>query len=242
MSDPIIVDISHWQPTPDWAKLKAAGVKGVILKATQGTTYVDPTFRSRYDAAIAAGFAVSTYHFLEAGNIQTQMNFYLNTLKPRDGERMCIDYETESGKPTPPLSDLENAVGYLFTVSRNLQITIYSGHLIKDQLRDGYSDVLAMTSLWISQYTSATAPSWPTGTWPNWTLWQYTDAAKVDGIDGAVDGNRFNGSDENAVKWLGPAGAEPAPAPEPEPKYVEMAKLPEGIGLKVDGVVVVEAS
>jgi len=209
MADPIVVDLSHYQPTPDWQKLKAAGVVGVILKCTDGAGYVDPTFASRYDAAIAAGLAVSTYHFLRPGNIQTQMNFYLNTLKPRNGERLCLDHE-DAGVT---LKELEQAVAYLQTDSRDIQVTVYSGHLIKDQLRDGYSDVLAMTSLWIAQYTSANAPSWPIGTWPDWTLWQYTDKATVSGISGPVDGNKFNGSAENCGKWLGPATSGPAPEP-----------------------------
>jgi lysozyme len=211
--NPLIIDISHWQPDPDWAKLKANGTLGVILKATEGTGYVDPTFRSRYDAAIKAGLAVSTYHFFKAGNVQTQMNNYLNTVKPRQGERMVLDHEEKAS-----LSELESAVSYLLTDSRKLQITIYSGHLIKEQLGSKNSEILAAnTSLWIAQYTSAESPTWPGGTWPDWSLWQYTDKATAAGIAGAVDGNRFNGSDANALKWLNPAGAEPVPTPEPPP-------------------------
>jgi GH25 family lysozyme M1 (1,4-beta-N-acetylmuramidase) len=37
MPNPVVVDISHWNPTPDWAKLKADGTVGVIHKATEGT-------------------------------------------------------------------------------------------------------------------------------------------------------------------------------------------------------------
>jgi hypothetical protein len=47
-------------------------------------------------------------------------------------------------------------------------------------------------------------------------LWQYSDNERVAGFSGAVDGNKFNGSDENCLKWFGPA-AEPAPEPQPEP-------------------------
>ena len=197
--DTVVVDLSHWNPTPDWAALKDSGVCGVNVKATEGTSYVDEAFHSRYGDAIAAGLAVSTYHFFKAGSVEAQMNHYLNTVKPRDGERMCIDHEEKAS-----LAELEQAVAYMNTDSRNLQISVYSGHLIKDQLGNNRSDVLAGTSLWIAHYTTKSAPTWPTATWPTWSLWQFTDAAKVAGISQPVDGNRFNGSSENCVKWIGP--------------------------------------
>jgi lysozyme len=235
-SDPIVVDLSHYQPDPDWAKLKSAGIVGVILKCTEGQTYVDPTFRKRYDAALAAGLAVSTYHFMRPGSVTGQMNHYLNTLKPRPGERVCLDHED----PKVSLADLESAVQYLESDSRDLQITVYSGHVIKEQLGSKYSDVLAETSLWLAQYSAT--PSWPTGTWDTWTLWQYSDKGSVAGITGNVDFNRFNGSDENCAKWIGPA-SEPAPAPAPGPERPTLVAIIKGSGsvvVTVDGVVVAE--
>ena len=67
--NPVIIDISHHQADPiDWTKLKANGTVGVILKATEGTSYTDPTYASRKKAALAAGLAVSSYHFFKKGN------------------------------------------------------------------------------------------------------------------------------------------------------------------------------
>ena len=205
-NDLVAIDISHWQPEPDFEKVAASGIVGVILKATEGQTNIDATFRRRYDAALAAGLAVSSYHFMRPGNIVGQMNNYLNTVKPRQGERVCLDHEDS----LVSLADLESAVEYLMGDSRDLQITIYSGHVIKEQLGGRRSDILAdNTSLWIAQYSSS--PTWPTATWPTWSLWQYTDGATVDGITGAVDGDRFNGSADNCRRWFGPAGEAPAP-------------------------------
>ena len=87
-------------------------------------------------------------------------------------------------------TNLCDAVGNLLQMRPDLQVTIYSGHLIKEQLGSTKNDYLAEnTSLWIAQYTTAAAPSWPTATWPLWSLWQYTDKATVDGITKPVDGN-----------------------------------------------------
>lgn len=214
----VVVDISHYQPTPNYDKLAAAGIVGVILKCTQGKSYVDPTFRARYDDAIESGMPVSTYHFLEKGDPVGQMKWYLKNLDPRPGERVCLDHEAESDGSSASLNELKQAVNYLRADERGLEITIYSGNLVKEQLGPtGYDETLALTSLWIAHYTGATSPSWPQGTWPTWSLWQYTDKASAGGIS-PVDGNRFNGSPENCAKWFGPTDeSEPLPPPGPGP-------------------------
>ena len=243
MTAPICIDLSHHNPTPDWAKIMAAGVAGVIFKATEGTSYKDPTLYERASAAKAAGLLTGTYHFMRPGKIAEQMDWYLEVVDPVEGERMVLDHE-DAGVS---VGDLADAVEYLLGDRPDLQITIYSGHLIKEQLGNSRNDLLAeKTSLWIAQYTSG-SPSWPKTTWPTWSLHQYTDKANVPGISAPVDGNRFNGSPESFAAWLSPAGAEPAPPPEPVPPVVDIGPVridiqtPPGIrvSVAVNGEVVV---
>jgi lysozyme len=234
VSVPVVIDLSHWNPTPDWDTLKASGVVGIIHKATEGTGYVDDMLFSRARDAMNAGLKWSTYHFLRPDSMQTQMDHYLGTVDPRQGERVCLDHE-DAGVS---LEDLEDAVAYLASQRPDLQLTIYSGHLIKEQIGNRNSATLAKTSLWIAQYTSADQPSWPTATWPIWSLWQYTDKAQVPGIGAPVDGNRWNGDEQSLRAWFGPTGEEelePSPMPpEPVPVTVEMT-VPAGIRLIING-------
>jgi lysozyme len=227
-----VVDLSHHNPTPDWAKLKAGGVVGVILKATEGTTYVDPDYASRrHDAEVIGGLCVASYHFMRPGSMKAQLDHFLGIVQPAKGERVVLDHEDDRVS----LGELEQAVSILLADSRDLQVCVYSGHLIKEQLGSKHSSTLADTSLWIAQYTAASAPSWPTGTWPTWSLWQWTDSETVPGISAPVDGNRWNGSPDNLVKWFGPA-AEPAPAPPPGPQIetVEVViRIPAGLPYRV---------
>lgn len=207
-----VIDISHHQATVDFDKIKADGVVGVILKCTEGKAVVDKTHKVRRQAAMNAGLEVSSYHFLRPGDMGQQMAFYLTTLKPRRGERVIIDHEDDK----VPLKDLVNAVEILLADPADLQVTVYSGHLIKQQLGNTKNDTLAKTSLWIAQYTKAPAPSWPTGTWPTWTLWQYSDVGAVQGVSGNCDVNHFNGSQESCQRWMKPATeVPPGTAPEP---------------------------
>jgi lysozyme len=206
------VDISHWQGDVDFAALKRAGVLAVIAKCSEGVSYVDEHYQRNREGALAQGLAFATYHYLLPGNAGRQMEHYLTTLEPRRGERVCVDFEEEGCT----LEDLKLAVETLLEFGLDLQVTVYSGHLIKEALNGRFDSLLAEnTSLWIAQYTSAPAPSWPAQVWPQWALWQHSDKGSVDGVDGDVDCNRFNGSDANLVKWIGP------PA---EPEVVEIAE------------------
>jgi GH25 family lysozyme M1 (1,4-beta-N-acetylmuramidase) len=216
MNDPCVIDLSHHNPTPDWAKLVSIGVVGVIHKATEGTTYKDPTLYERARAAMDSGLLWSTYHFMRPGSMTEQMDWYLEVVDPVQGERVCLDHEDDGVS----LDELEAAVNYLLLTRPDLQVTIYSGHLIEEQLGSTRNDYLAdNTSLWTAQYTTASAPSWPTGTWPEWSLWQYSQTVTVPGISQKVDGNRWNGDEDALRLWFGPASAiEPAP-PEPAPGY-----------------------
>lgn len=53
-----------------------AGTVAVVAKATQGTTYKDPTFHDFMDQAAAAGAISAGYHFLEQGNAAAQAEYY----------------------------------------------------------------------------------------------------------------------------------------------------------------------
>lgn len=61
------IDVSSWQhpggAAIDFGRVKAAGVDGVWIKCTQGTSYLNPFFHGDYDAAKAAGLVVGAFHF-----------------------------------------------------------------------------------------------------------------------------------------------------------------------------------
>jgi lysozyme len=208
--DLVVIDASHWQETknpPNWQILIDAEVVGVILKCTESTNYTDPTFRTRYESAIDAGLAVSSYHFCRPGDLVEQMAYYLAALQPRQGERVVLDWE-DSGVG---LEDIRDAVDYLLDVRPDLQITIYgSSSFLKERVKAGDS-LGQTTSLWVASYTSNPEPSDFGPAWEFWSLWQFTDKATVSGY-GPVDGNRFNGSSDVCRAWIGPYVA-PAPGP-----------------------------
>lgn len=213
-----IVDLSHFNTVTDPQAVKDAGIIGVIHKATDGTSFVDPMYEARKQAFAGLGWA--SYHFLRARNAAAQMAHYLSVVKSCAHEQLVIDFER--GNPSPSLSDLQEAVNYLRSHAPNNPITIYGGALLKEQVGDRSVMWLEETSLWVAQYTTADAPNWTRQTWPEWRLWQYSDG-NVGGDPHTVPGIRqcdcseFNGSDDECRAWFGASDPSIAPTAPPAP-------------------------
>jgi len=56
-------DVSNWQGTVDWAGAYKKGARFAYIKATEGTTYRDPSFNTNYTKSYSAGFIRGAYHF-----------------------------------------------------------------------------------------------------------------------------------------------------------------------------------
>jgi len=225
------IDISHYQSISSFSSIKSAGVVGVFQKCTEGTTYYDSTYGSRYPQALDAGLKWGAYHFLKHGNVPQQMDWFLSKAKLPSGSRVAIDYEDSACT----LTDLQQAIESISGKDSTLQICVYCGGLLKGQVSStGDYSWLSPYPLWLAQYTSGT-PTWPKNIWPQWTLWQYTDQGKVSGISGAVDLNTFNGSPENCAKWFGPTEVVPVPPPPPpvEPVVAVALTVPDGVEVSI---------
>jgi hypothetical protein len=62
---PLVIDIYHGDAVQDFARVKAAGIIGVIHKASQGGAVVDRAYASRRKLALAAGLKWGAYHFFD---------------------------------------------------------------------------------------------------------------------------------------------------------------------------------
>ena len=61
-----VLDISGHNGEVDFAKVKASGIEGVMLKCSEGKDYLAPKFKPNYEKALAAGLKVGAYHFLRS--------------------------------------------------------------------------------------------------------------------------------------------------------------------------------
>lgn len=190
----VVVDVSHHNgPNLDFAAAAAAGILGVIHKATQGVSIVDPEWAANRAGALAAGLMFGSYHFGDGSDGGAQAQHFLASVGPNPGELLALDLESNSAGPSMTLEEAKAFVTVIFNTIGKWPV-LYSGHDLKDMLNQNPDPVLANCPLWLAQYGPAAVL--PPG-WADWTLWQYTDGAvgnppPVDGI-GQCDRDRFNG-------------------------------------------------
>jgi len=207
MSINVVVDISHHNGNVDLGKAQAAGIVGVIHKATQGTSMTDNMYGQNRQKAVAAGLLWGAYHFGTNADGAAQADFFLSNANADAQTMLVLDYEP-NGNSTMTLDQARAFVSRVKDVTGKFP-GFYSGSLIKQQLGGKPADpVLSQCFLWLAQY--GPAPKDIPATWPTWTMWQYTDGNvgpqphSVDGI-GNCDRDQFNGTIEQLQQLWGVA-------------------------------------
>ena len=103
------VDISHHQGGDlDFAAAKAAGVKFVYHKATEGTTVTDERYDSRRVEAKAAGLRFGAYHFArpEGSDARAEAEHFLEVAAINPGDLApTLDLEVDGGLNMAELTD-----------------------------------------------------------------------------------------------------------------------------------------
>jgi len=197
MAEPlnVVIDISHHNANPNFQKAAAAGIVGVIHKATQGLGFKDPTYVTNRKKALDAGLLWGAYHFGTGADGSDQAEFFLNFVEPGPDTLLVLDFEANTSGSSMTLVEAREFVSHVNAVAGRFP-GLYSGNFIKELLGTGHDPVLAQCFFWLAQY--GPVPVVPPN-WPFYTLWQYTDGAigpephTVDGI-GRCDREKFNGS------------------------------------------------
>jgi len=168
------------------------GIEAVILKCTQGTTFVDPTFAERSTEAAAAGLLVGAYHFFN-GRLERatkQIDWFLQHAGMISV--LALDFE-----PDPSSATLEAAASAM-VADLHTRIgrwpVLYTGRW-QIPMTDA---TLGKCPLWLAEWGAN--PILPPG-WSAWTFWQYTATATVPGVPGACDRSRFAGTVAELHDW-----------------------------------------
>lgn len=198
------IDVSKYQPTIDWAKVKAAGVDFVFIRlgyrgyGSTGALCLDPYFESHINGALNAGLKVGVYYYTEA----------INTTEAVEEAKYCIDKLANYNITLPVAYDFETTtVGGVKTgrkykaklsktaATKNCKAfcdtikaagytpMVYANKSDLTNLIDGAS-LEKSYDIWLANYTTKTSY---TG---KYSFWQYTSSGKVNGINSsAIDCN-----------------------------------------------------
>lgn len=230
----LVLDLSHHETVQSYEDVLQDGIKGIIYKATQGTSYHDPTYWTAKARAVTAGLLWGSYHFADHTNVDAQIKNFLEYAKPAPDELFCLDLE-DYGDNTMTLSQARRWVeGVESMLGREGECVVYSGNTLKEMLGDKKDAFWGARRLWLAQY--GTKPE-VQKSWDTYWLWQYSDGEvgpeprDVDGINDHVDSNHFDGTPEQLkAEWESGGGA----APEPIPVVPEIVILaPPGVKVTV---------
>lgn len=188
------IDVSRWQgiiKMEGWAQVKAAGYKGVMLRAVgnrNGVPYIDPTFEDNYANAKAAGLDVGMYYYTDA-----------SCEKLADEELAALRQALRGKELTMPVAvDMEDAA---LTVLKPKDLTnLAAYHLEQIEKMGFYAQFYTYTSyanrnlemerlagrwdIWLADYTGKT----PKAAF-HYSAHQHSSEGRVPGISGNVDLN-----------------------------------------------------
>lgn len=83
------IDISGYQSTT----YSTGGLGFVIIKVTEGASYVNPEYEAQLAHARANGMVVGHYHFVRPGSMSSQVNYFLSHANLAAGDLLVLDWE-----------------------------------------------------------------------------------------------------------------------------------------------------
>lgn len=185
------IDVSKWQGTIDYPKVKNAGIKIVYMRTGQGNNYVDPYFSRNYEEARKQGLRVGFYHFVTAQSVseaREQARYFVKIIGGRSSDCLLAgDFEYFSGLGKQRFNEIVDT--FLETVEKEagIKTVIYTSN---SAARTRFSSAIAQKyPLWVAEY-GVSKPK-DTGNWSTWVGFQYSNTGRISGIRGDVDLDYF---------------------------------------------------
>lgn len=214
---PAGLDVSSYQGNVDWATVKSNGGTFAYVKATEGTTYTNPSYNQQYAGSRNAGLIRGAYHFALPNNSTgtAQADWFTTHGGGWSGD----------GWTLPPALDIEyNPYGATcYGLSQSAMVswirafsdevhattgrypTIYTTTDWWTSCTGNSSSFGATNPLWVARYASSPG-TLPAG-WSAETIWQYASSGTFPG-----DQDTFNGTYSDLQAFARGDGGTPPPA------------------------------
>lgn len=197
---------------------------GVIVKATQGTGYVNPRCNHQWELAGQLGKLRGLYHYAGGGNPIIEAQFFINNIRNYVSQGVLIlDWESYQNASWGNTNWCRQFVEEVHRLT-NIWPMIY----VQESAIWQVANCADVCPLWVAKYASMNWNSWTlpnmnvsSGAFKFLTGWQFTG--------GDMDRSIFYLTKEAWNKIANPAGAAKpaAPAPKPAPKQEPVKEAPE---------------
>lgn len=189
------IDVSKWQGTVDWDKVKAAGIEFAMLRAGYGQGNIDAQFERNASECTRLGIPFGVYWFSYA---------YTDDMARREAQ-FCMD-AVEGYKLSYPVAfdfeydSVDNAAELGVSITKTLASSM--ARTFCNEVRSGgYYPMIYANPNYLAAYFDEDIPKeydiwlakWPRQPDPEVEpeqaggMWQYTSSGTVDGISGRVD-------------------------------------------------------
>jgi GH25 family lysozyme M1 (1,4-beta-N-acetylmuramidase) len=184
------IDVSVWQGTINFNKVKLNGVDFVIIKAggSDDDFYTDSCFEINYNNAKKAGLKIGCYYIV-GSNFDTiekgikNAEHFAKIIKGKTFDYpIFLDLELTS--PSQKYGATTASIAFCdYLINLGYYVGIYASAI------SGFEDRLDISRLgkydkWVAQYDFE-KPTYP----PNCKIWQYSSTGKIEGINCNVDMN-----------------------------------------------------
>lgn len=198
------IDISHWQQGID---LDVVPCDFVILKATEGTTFVDHTCDNFYQKAKKNGKLLGVYHYADGGDVYKEADFFISNCKNYIGEAILVlDWESQ-GNASFGKNDfnwVKTWLDYVYSKT-GVKPMLYISKSIMSKFKD-----IGDYGLWIAQYANDKPTGYQDKPWNEGAytcaMRQYTSSGKLNGYNGRLDLDKFYGDSTAWMKYATPKG------------------------------------
>ena len=189
------VDIASYQSSINPAKLTTTDF--VIVKFTQGTTYLNPYADRQYSVAKAAGKLLGAYHYGTGKSAKAEAQYFVKCLGNRVGECiLALDWEGNQNSVFGTGKDVAWCKEFLDEVYRltGVRPLIYMSKSVCRKYN--WSSVAANYPLWCAQYKSNSTTDYQSspwtdnngfGAWERDTIRQYSSHGRIAGYDANID-------------------------------------------------------
>jgi len=188
------IDVSNHQKTIDWTAVSRDGtVDFAYIKATEGDDYQDAYFKTNWNDATEAGILKGAYHYftVASSGARQAANFVKTVPVEKDCLPPVVDVEVGGTDPTAFRRELQDFLDAVETAYQQKPV-IYTDYTMYEKYIGGAFDEY---DLWIRAIV--VPPSLAHDR--EWTIWQFCNRGRVDGINGFVDLDVFVGSRDDLL-------------------------------------------
>ena len=183
------IDVSEFQGSINWNKVKADGIEFAILKLGNiydyDANYKDSKFETNYKNARAQGIKIGAYIYNYCNTVDTLKEGLKWAIEKLDGKKfdmpIYLDMEDKDiqGETVETLTNICNEFAN-YVKNKGYKAGVYANvNWLKNELNPNEFD--KDISVWAAQYYKECQY---TG---KYDIWQYTSSGKVDGVSGNCD-------------------------------------------------------